>query len=137
MPFSSSKETKRGCLGYIYILPNLVGIIINHYKDPYSTTSSMESNRVFFVAQVKHVKLWEGDCPRQLEVHQLCATLWPNTWNEAGDWCAFSLTLMIFVWGWYYIGAVFFFFWGGGEVVYKFGGPEKLVEVFFLNLAMK
>ena len=44
-----------GCLGYIgigIILPSYMGIIISHYKDPYSTTSIMESKRVFFMAHV-------------------------------------------------------------------------------------
>ena len=33
-------ETKPGCLGYTgdEILPSDVGIIVNHYKDPYQTT---------------------------------------------------------------------------------------------------
>ena len=30
------------------ILPSCVGILINHYKDPSSTTSIMESKGVFF-----------------------------------------------------------------------------------------
>ena len=30
-----------------------MGIIINHYKDPYSTTSRMESKSGFFVAHLK------------------------------------------------------------------------------------
>ena len=30
------------------ILPSYVGIIINNYKDPYETTSIMESDKVFF-----------------------------------------------------------------------------------------
>ena len=29
-----------------------MGTIINHYKDPYQTTSIMESKRVFFVDRV-------------------------------------------------------------------------------------
>ena len=33
-------------------LPSYMGIIINHYKDPYKPTSIMESRRVFFVAQM-------------------------------------------------------------------------------------
>ena len=33
-------------------LASYIGIIINYYKDPYSTTSIMESRRVFFVAQM-------------------------------------------------------------------------------------
>ena len=30
------------------ILPSYIGIIINHYKDPYKPSSIMESRRVFF-----------------------------------------------------------------------------------------
>ena len=33
-------------------LPSYVGIIINHYKDPYWTTTTMESKAVFFVAHL-------------------------------------------------------------------------------------
>ncbi len=29
------------------MLPSYVGIIVKHYRDPYSTTSIMESKRVF------------------------------------------------------------------------------------------
>ena len=53
--FSSNEQWKKGpgCLGNIgYILPNYVGIIINHYKDPYETTSILESTRLFFVAHL-------------------------------------------------------------------------------------
>ena len=41
-------------LGYIgdEILPSCVGITVDHYKDPYQTTSIMESRSSFFVAQV-------------------------------------------------------------------------------------
>ena len=43
--------------GYIgdEILPSYIGIMINHYKDPYETTSRMEILkvvRVFFVTQM-------------------------------------------------------------------------------------
>ena len=34
------------------ILPNYMGIIISQYKDPYETTSTMESKRFFFVAHI-------------------------------------------------------------------------------------
>ena len=34
------------------ILPSYVGIVINHYKDPYEPTSIMESRRVFSAAQL-------------------------------------------------------------------------------------
>ena len=39
-----------GWLGYIgdEILPNYIGIIISHHKDPYKPTSIMESNKFFF-----------------------------------------------------------------------------------------
>ena len=45
-----SHEKKPGGLGYIgdEILPNYIGIIIGHYKDPYKPTSIMESNKGFF-----------------------------------------------------------------------------------------
>ena len=36
------------------ILPSYMGIIMDHYKDPYSTTSIMESKRVFF-SQAHHI----------------------------------------------------------------------------------
>ena len=39
------------------ILPNYMGILINHYKDPYSPSSIMESKRVFFVAHMKRTHL--------------------------------------------------------------------------------
>ena len=49
-----SHEENPGWLGYIGDdkLPNYMGILINHYKDPYLTTSIMESERVFFVAHM-------------------------------------------------------------------------------------
>ncbi len=34
------------------VLPSYIGIIINHYKDPYESTSIMESEMVFFVAHL-------------------------------------------------------------------------------------
>ena len=34
------------------ILPSYIGIIINHFKDPYKPTSIMESNKFFSVAQM-------------------------------------------------------------------------------------
>ena len=40
-----------GCLGDLLgdkILPSYVGITINHYKDPYKTTSIMERKSCFF-----------------------------------------------------------------------------------------
>ena len=39
-----------GCLGYIgdYTIPSYVGIIMNHYKNPYETTSIMESKRFLY-----------------------------------------------------------------------------------------
>ena len=33
------------------MLPNYIGIIINHYKDPYEPTSIMESSKFFFLWQ--------------------------------------------------------------------------------------
>ena len=42
------------CLGLYtgdYYYPVMLGITINQYKDPYETTSIMESKRDFFVAQ--------------------------------------------------------------------------------------
>ena len=53
-----SNEKKQGCSANIghslfIILPSYLGIIINHYKDPYSPTSIlMESRMVFFEAQI-------------------------------------------------------------------------------------
>ena len=41
-------------------LPSYVGIIINHYKDPYWPSSIMESRRVFFVAHM--VSKWVDEC---------------------------------------------------------------------------
>ena len=41
------------------MLPSCIGSIINHYKDPYETSSIMESKRVLLVAQLilgKHPK---------------------------------------------------------------------------------
>ncbi len=39
--------------------PSYIEIIISHYKDPYEATSTMESKRVFFVAQLNdfHIRL--------------------------------------------------------------------------------
>ena len=34
------------------ILPSFVGIVINHFKDPYLKTSILDTTRVFFVAQL-------------------------------------------------------------------------------------
>ena len=48
-----SNEKNLGCFGVcrgLYYPVIYVGIIRNHYKDPYWTTSMMESTRVFFVA---------------------------------------------------------------------------------------
>ena len=38
------------------ILPSYIGIMIDHYKDPYQPTSIMESRRVFFVAHMSSVQ---------------------------------------------------------------------------------
>ena len=62
-----SKEKTPGYLGYIgdEILPSCVGITEDHYKDPYQTTSIMESRSSVFVAQVScyrgHRFLFLGD----------------------------------------------------------------------------
>ena len=50
----SHEKRAPGWLGYIgdEKLPSYMGIIINHYKDPYQPTSIMESRRVFFVVQM-------------------------------------------------------------------------------------
>ena len=40
-------------LGYIGDYTNYMGIIISHYKDPYETTSIMESKTFFFVAHLE------------------------------------------------------------------------------------
>ena len=47
------RKKQPGCLGYIGYkkLPIYMGIVMNHYKNPYSPASIMESKRVFFVAQ--------------------------------------------------------------------------------------
>ena len=54
--FSQMSNEKRapGCLGCIgdEILPIFLGILISQYKDPYKPTSTMESRRAFFVAQM-------------------------------------------------------------------------------------
>ena len=44
-----SNEKNHGWLGYIGddILPSYIGIVINHYKDPYKPTSIMESRSFF------------------------------------------------------------------------------------------
>ena len=46
-----------GCLGFIgdEILPSYVGIMINHYKDPYKATNIMESKAGFF--SVAHMSI--------------------------------------------------------------------------------
>ena len=56
-PQKMSNEKQRGCLGYKggkgIMLPNYVGIIMNHDKDSYSTTNMMESMAsCFFVPQM-------------------------------------------------------------------------------------
>ena len=61
-----SNEKNSGCLGYLKdeILPSHIGIIINHYKDPYQPVYIMESKRLFFVAHVLlkcHVHLHPGN----------------------------------------------------------------------------
>ena len=43
---SNEKRAPGGCLGFI--LPNYVGTIVNHYKDPYEATSNYNGKRVFF-----------------------------------------------------------------------------------------
>ena len=55
---SIEPRKKNGWLGYIgdYLLPNCIGIIKGHYKDPYKPTSKMESDKLFFfVAQFVQV----------------------------------------------------------------------------------
>ena len=57
IPIHLSNETKTGCLGCIgyEILPSYMGIIMNHYKDPYKPTRiSMESNKGFFLLLIWH-----------------------------------------------------------------------------------
>ena len=52
----SNEKRAPSCLRYTgdEILPGCVGILINHYKDPYETISIMESKTFFFfVAQLK------------------------------------------------------------------------------------
>ena len=46
--FHMSNEKNPGWLGYIGDYTTQLGIIINHYKDPYYTTSIMESHKGFF-----------------------------------------------------------------------------------------
>ncbi len=49
-----NNENKTWVIEGIYgvILPSYVGIIPNHCKDPFYTTSIMESKMVFFVAHM-------------------------------------------------------------------------------------
>jgi len=53
--FFGNEKRAPDWLGYIgdEIPPNYIGIMINHYNDPYQATSTTESRRVFFVAQLK------------------------------------------------------------------------------------
>ena len=49
------KKGAPGCSGYV---GEFCGdYFINHDKDPYETTSIMESNKVFFVAHVKMIEI--------------------------------------------------------------------------------
>ncbi len=70
-------------------LPSYIGIIINHYKDPYSTTSIMESRRVFFVAQMslnfdKPDKDFRQESPFQ-GLHCLIVSCVFQTWASQFD----------------------------------------------------
>ena len=44
-----------------YTTQLLFGITINHYKDPYQTTSIMESNKVFVVAHFQFLDIPSGE----------------------------------------------------------------------------
>ena len=44
----SNEKTLVGWVIKGVILPSYIGIIINHYKDPYKPTSIMESSKRFF-----------------------------------------------------------------------------------------
>ena len=57
------KKTLVGWVIREIILPSYIGIIINHYKDPYYPTSVMESSKGFF--RCSHA-WWFGD-PRTLQ----------------------------------------------------------------------
>ena len=46
---SDEQRKNHGCLGYIEdLLPRYIGIMINHYMDPYQKTRILESNSFFF-----------------------------------------------------------------------------------------
>ena len=67
--WSSNVILVPGCLRYIgdEILPFYMGIIVNHYKDPYEATNIMESKRIWGGAHVlvkeeihkKHMESWK------------------------------------------------------------------------------
>ena len=60
MSTCAMKKRAPGCLGFIGDdkLPSYVGIVINHYNDPFSKTSTMESLFFLFVAHMSH--FWGG-----------------------------------------------------------------------------
>ena len=70
--FSWAMKKQTGCLGYVGdLLPSYIGIIKSHCKDPYWTTSIMESQRVLFVARSvflinvgKSTRLWHKNCTK-------------------------------------------------------------------------
>ena len=66
LPQMRNEKRAPACLGFIWneILPSYVGLIINHYKDPYikSTSISMGSIRdPVFLKQMAHVCF---ECPK-------------------------------------------------------------------------
>ena len=62
MPYIMSNEKEPGCLGYVEdeILPSFVGIMINHYTDPYETTSISWKVEPFFLK----ISCWIGGDPK-------------------------------------------------------------------------
>ena len=103
-------EPRKNLVGWFLqgiILPNCIGIIINHYKDPYWPTSIMESRSVFFVAHTNSNESGNtfflvalvGDCwprPSAEGLGNQCPTVWDHGMFSAFSEVGISLVPLFF-----------------------------------------
>ena len=104
---------KPGCLGYLLgiLLPGYVGIGINHYKDPYQTTSIMEIKFFFCGSPALYVsQRWRFHVLRPL-LRWTCE-LWEVIWKSASTGHFDSMLYYIgYVWSCCWVSVWYFFLW--------------------------
>ena len=118
IPIHLSNEKKTGCLGCIgyEILPSFMGIIINHYKDPYKPTRIQWKVIRFFFA---HLALLGWRVHALNQVFQIgCSqeVRWVNGRPEGSDDARLGELPAVWAEGWAWAGPAAEHFWGFNKV---------------------